>query len=127
MSIASMLYSCHLLSFIKWPGGLFGRKSYIPNDSSKPNQPWMSVSNITFNFTCKLKQNTSYDTGSNLILQRFLNYRNQGSTPCDDNADHREQPARSRLSRLCRLSRWRWRAGGKRATSLTYPGANCLS
>ena len=84
-------------------------------------------SNITLNFTYKLKQNTSFDTGSNLILQRFVNYRNQGSTPCDDNADHREQPARSRLSRLSRLSRWRWRAGGKRATSLTYPGANCLS
>ena len=60
----------------------------------------MSVSNITFNFTCKLKQNTSFDTGSNLTLQRFLNYRNQGPTPCDDNADHREQPARSRLSRF---------------------------
>ena len=39
----SLLYSCHLLSFIKWPGGLFGQKSYIPNDSSKPNQPWMLV------------------------------------------------------------------------------------
>ena len=91
-------------------------------------EPAMDVgSNITLNFTYKLKQNTSFDTGSNLILQRFVNYRNQGSTPCDDNADHREQPARSRLSRLSRLSRWRWRAGGKRATSLTYPGANCLS
>ena len=68
-----------------------------------------------------------WSTGSHLILQRFVNYRNQGSTPCDDNADHREQPARSRLSTLSRLSRWRWRAGVKRATSLTYPGANCLS